>query len=44
MGASNSLIPFDRPLETIAVWLSSDGDDSGSKFTVAVEDIRLETR
>jgi len=35
---------LDRPLETIAVWLSSDGDDSGSKFTVAVEDIRLETR
>ena len=29
------------PLQTIAVWLSSDGDDSGSRFTVLVEEIEL---
>jgi hypothetical protein len=29
------------PLQTIAVWLSSDGDDTGSKFTVLVEEIEL---
>lgn len=29
------------PLQTLAVWLSSDGDDSGSKFTVLVEEIEL---
>jgi hypothetical protein len=33
-----------RPRETIAVWLSSDGDDSGSKFTVLVEQIELQGR
>jgi hypothetical protein len=32
---------LDRPLETIAVWLSSDGDDTASKFTVLVERIEL---
>lgn len=32
---------LDRPLETIAVWLSSDGDDTASKFTVLVEQIEL---
>lgn len=35
---------LDRPLDTIAVWLSSDGDDSGSKFTVLVEQIELQGR
>jgi hypothetical protein len=35
---------LERPLETIAVWLSSDGDDTGSKFTVLVEEIELQTR
>lgn len=35
---------LDRPLDTIAVWLSSDGDDSGSKFTVLVEQIELQVR
>jgi hypothetical protein len=29
------------PLQTLAVWLSSDGDDTGSKFTVLVEEIEL---
>lgn len=33
---------LERPLETIAVWLSSDGDDSGSHFTVLVEQIELQ--
>jgi hypothetical protein len=33
-----------RPLESLAVWLSSDGDDTGSKFTVLVERIELQTR
>jgi hypothetical protein len=32
---------FERPLDTVAVWLSSDGDDSGSSFTVQVERIEL---
>jgi hypothetical protein len=32
---------LERPLETIAIWLSSDGDDTGSKFTVLVEEIEL---
>jgi len=35
---------LDRPLDTIAVWLSSDGDDTGSKFTVLVEQIELQGR
>lgn len=35
---------LDRPLETIAVWLSSDGDDTGSKFTVLLEEIELQAR
>ncbi len=33
--------PLDRPLETIAVWLSSDGDDTGSRFSVFIEHIEL---
>lgn len=32
---------LDRPLDTIAVWLSSDGDDTGSRFSVVVEQIEL---
>jgi len=32
---------LERPLETIAIWLSSDGDDTASKFTVLVEQIEL---
>lgn len=32
---------LDRPLEALAVWLSSDGDDTGSTFTVLVEEIAL---
>lgn len=32
---------LDRPLDTVAVWLSSDGDDSHSSFTVLVEEIEL---
>lgn len=35
---------LEGPLEAIAVWLSSDGDDSGSKFTMAVEYIELQGR
>ncbi len=35
---------LERPLDTLAVWLSSDGDDSGSKFTVLVEQIELQGR
>jgi hypothetical protein len=33
--------PLERPLETLAVWLSSDGDDTRSRFTVLVESIEL---
>jgi len=32
---------LERPLETIGIWLSSDGDDTGSTFTVLVEEIEL---
>lgn len=32
---------LERPLQTLAVWLSSDGDDTGSRFTVRVEEIEL---
>lgn len=32
---------LERPLEAIAVWLSSDGDDTGSQFIVRVEEIAL---
>jgi hypothetical protein len=35
---------LDRPLDAIAVWLSSDGDDSGSRFTVLIERIELRGR
>ena len=33
---------FDRPLTLIALWISSDGDDTGSSFVVTVERIALE--
>lgn len=32
---------LERPLDAIAVWLSADGDDTGSRFTVLVEEIEL---
>ncbi len=32
---------FDEPLEVIAVWLSIDGDDSGSRYTTLIRDLRL---
>ena len=32
---------LDRPLPAVAVWLSADGDDTGSRFTVVVEHIEL---
>jgi hypothetical protein len=35
---------LDRPLDTLAVWLSSDGDDSGAKFSVLIERIELRER
>jgi hypothetical protein len=43
-GRFDFMYPLDKPLETIAVWLSSDGDDSGSKFTVTLEHIELHAR
>ncbi|MGQ0546718.1 MAG: hypothetical protein ACT4P3_15500 [Betaproteobacteria bacterium] len=33
--------PLERPLDTVAIWLSADGDDTGSTFTVFVERIEL---
>lgn len=33
---------FDRPLTTIALWLSADGDDTGSSYVVTVERIEVE--
>jgi hypothetical protein len=32
---------LDPPLSTLALWLSADGDDTGSRFTVWVEHIEL---
>ena len=32
---------LDPPLATLALWLSADGDDSGSRFTVRLERIEL---
>ena len=32
---------LDRLLDTIAVWLGSDGDDTGLRFSVLVEHIEL---
>ena len=34
-------VPLVPPVETVAVWLSSDGDDTASTFTVLVERILL---
>ena len=36
-------VPLIPPVEAVAVWLSSDGDDTGSVFTVLVERITLST-
>ena len=36
-------VPLIPPVEAVAVWLSSDGDDSESVFTVLVERITLST-
>ena len=36
-------VPLLAPVEAVAVWLSSDGDDTGSVFTVLVERITLST-
>lgn len=33
---------FDRPLTTIALWISADGDDTGSSFVVTLERIEVE--
>lgn len=40
-GSGISGIHFFAPLDTLAVWLSSDGDDTGSTFAVLVEEIEL---
>lgn len=32
---------FDQPAEVVAVWLSLDGDDSGSRYSVLIDDLRL---
>jgi hypothetical protein len=35
---------FERPIEAIAVWLSSDGDDTGARYGVDLESIELLSR
>ena len=40
-GAFELDVPLTPPVEVVAVWLSSDGDDTGSVFTVFVERITL---
>jgi hypothetical protein len=32
---------LEKPLDAIALWLSSDGDDTGSRFTIFVQEIEL---
>lgn len=32
---------LDEPLEVIAIWLSIDGDDSNSRYTTLIRDLRL---
>jgi len=32
---------FEQPIDAIAVWLSADGDDTGSRYTLLVESIEL---
>lgn len=32
---------LDEPLEIVAIWLSIDGDDSGSRYTTLIRDLRL---
>lgn len=32
---------FDEPTETLALWISSDGDDTGSEFEVTIDSITL---
>jgi len=34
---------FAKPMETLALWISSDGDDTGSQFTVKITEIKIET-
>ncbi|MFY9313942.1 MAG: hypothetical protein WAO95_00105 [Burkholderiales bacterium] len=35
---------FERPIEAIAVWLSSDGDDTGARYGIDIESIELAFR
>ena len=35
---------FERPIEAIAVWLSSDGDDTGARYGIDIESIELLSR
>jgi hypothetical protein len=35
---------FERPIDAIAVWLSSDGDDTGARYGVDIESIELLSR
>ena len=32
---------FDTPIETVALWISSDGDDTHSQYKIIIESIRL---
>lgn len=34
---------FDRPITTLALWISADGDDTNSSYAGALEKIALET-
>jgi hypothetical protein len=37
-------VRFERPIDAIAVWLSSDGDDTGARYGVDLESIELLAR
>ncbi len=35
---------LDQALDVVAVWLSIDGDDSASRYSILIDDLRLQTR
>lgn len=42
-GAFEMTYRFDEPVETLGLWISSDGDDTGSSFDLEIQRITLDT-
>jgi hypothetical protein len=40
-GAIDQIITLEEPLPVIALWISCDGDDTSSKYTVTLEELEL---